>query len=205
MRTVNVGMYSEIGTNEAHFKNENVQSDLKCIIGGILQLILDNQENPPLRPVYSDNIVVYPQISGPWTVAGQLRFFCNNVELKTYQQILQLFVELKEAKPDTAHQPAPNEPTKVSHHSRKRSPPPQQSSQVDPRKRPKHDPSDHQSTKLVHNADEKVAAMPRTGRDYEYPKDKLSDVEIRRRYLEEEKRLKHLSRRAQYEHSTRKM
>ena len=43
---------------------------------------------------------------------------------------------------------APNEPTKVSHHSRKRSPPPQQSSQVDPRKRPKHDPSDHQSTKV---------------------------------------------------------
>ena len=43
------------------------------------------------------------------------------------------------------------------------------------------------------------------GRDYDYPKDKLSDVEIRRRYLEEEKRLKHLSRRAQYEHSTRKM
>lgn len=29
MRTVNVGMYSEIGTNEAHFKNESVQSDLK--------------------------------------------------------------------------------------------------------------------------------------------------------------------------------
>ena len=45
------------------------------------------------------------EISGPWTVAGQLRFFCNNVELRTYQQILQLFVELKEAKPDTAHQP----------------------------------------------------------------------------------------------------
>ena len=44
------------------------------------------------------------EISGPWTVAEQLRFFCNNVELRTYQQILQLFVELKEVKPDTAHQ-----------------------------------------------------------------------------------------------------
>ena len=44
------------------------------------------------------------EISGSWTVAGQLRFFCNNVELKTYQQIIQLFVELKEVKPDTAHQ-----------------------------------------------------------------------------------------------------
>lgn len=83
-------------------------------------MILDNQENPPLRPVYSDNIVVYPrifylailsdfldkvplEISGPWTVAEQLRFFSNNVELRTYQQILQLFVEVKEVITITTH------------------------------------------------------------------------------------------------------
>lgn len=87
-----------------------------------MQLILDNQDNPPLRPVYSDNVVVYPrifllllffylffdkelsEISGPWTVAEQLRFFCNNVELRTHQQILQLFVELKEFSTNTTHQ-----------------------------------------------------------------------------------------------------
>ena len=38
----------------------------------------------------------------------------------------------------------------------------------------------------------------------DYPREQLSETEIRRRYLEEEKRLKHLSRRAQYEYSTRK-
>lgn len=77
-------------TNEAYFKSENVQNDLKvtksihtvkikpcgvlvqCIIGGLLQLILDNQENPPLRPVYSDNIVVYPRI-----FSGILEFQIN--------------------------------------------------------------------------------------------------------------------------------
>lgn len=150
----------EIGTNTDQFKDENVQKDLKCIIGGLLQLILDNQENPPLRPVYSDNLVVYPQITGPWTVAEQLRFFSNNVELRTYQQIIQLFVELKEVKTDTTHQSAPNEPPKPSHHSRKRSPPPQPSSQVDPRKRSKYDYPEHHSSK---NADERVAAMPRAG------------------------------------------
>jgi len=34
------------------------------IVGGLLQLILDNcdQDSPPLKPVYSDCIVVYPRI-----------------------------------------------------------------------------------------------------------------------------------------------
>ncbi|XP_065920138.1 uncharacterized protein [Dysidea avara] len=209
IKTRPVSKNGEVSNLEYQFKHDRVQSDLKRIVGGLLQLILDNSdlENPPLKPVYSDCIVVYPQITGPWSVADQLRFFCNNVELKVYQKIIQFFVEVKAASLDNAQpqQPASCVAPEVAmssynqDHIRKRSPIPQ-TSHTESHKRVKYSTSEeehhhhHDQHRHVRHADERVAAMPRAGRG-DYPhQQQLSEAEIRKRYLEEEKRLRNLQR-----------